>query len=201
MTNHPSRHDRTIRRMRDSDVRLAVRAALDEEHRGSLRDTLFVEELDLCGYVRVDVAVLNGALSGFELKSASDSLRRLPTQVEYYSQVLDYATLVVAENHQDKALDIIPDWWGHTTAHWIDEEVVLEVVREPQMNPAPHAPSIALLLWRNEALEELTARGLDKGHRGRTRLELCDRLAAEISLDELREVVRTRLKARTGWRT
>jgi hypothetical protein len=187
-------------RMRDRDVRLALRAALNEEHRGALDDTLFVDELDLCGYVRVDVAVLNGSLSGFELKSASDTLRRLPTQVEYYSQVLDYATLVVAENHQDKALDLIPDWWGHTTAHWVDDEVVLEVVREPQLNPTPHPPAIALLLWRNEALEELTARSLDRGYRSRTRIELCNRLADGLEVEELRDVVRTRLKARTNWR-
>lgn len=187
-------------RMRDRDVRLALRAALDEEHRDALDDTLFVDELDLCGYVRVDVAVLNGSLSGFELKSASDTLRRLPTQVEYYSQVLDYSTLVVAENHQDKALDLIPAWWGHTTAHWVDDEVLLEVIREPQLNPAPHPPAISLLLWRDEALEELTIRGLDKGYRSRTRVDLCNRLADELDLQELREVVRTRLKGRKNWR-
>ncbi len=50
-------------------------------------DTLVVDELDLCGLTRVDVAVVNGHLSGFEIKGSTDSLRRLPGQVTVYSQV------------------------------------------------------------------------------------------------------------------
>lgn len=186
--------------MRDGDVRSALRETLEMEHAAEIDETMFVDELDLCGRVRVDVAVVNGALSGFELKSASDSLRRLPTQVDLYSQVLDYATLVVAPNHEDRALTLIPDWWGHTTAHWVDDRVQLEVVVKPQRNPEPVPASIAMLLWRDEALDELSERELDRGLRSRPRRELCEALAAELELEDLRECVRTRLKAREGWR-
>lgn len=186
--------------MRDRDVREALRATLVAEHRDALDHTLFVDELDLCGQVRVDVAVLNGAMAGFELKSATDSLRRLPVQVELYSQVLDFATLVVATNHERRALELLPDWWGHTTAHWADDHVELEQVREPRWNPEPHAPAIAMLLWRDEALDELTKRGIDRGLRSRPRRVLCEALADALEIDDLRDTVRERLKAREGWR-
>ena len=83
----------TAMAMRDGDVRAALHSQL------AGRRSLVIDELGLCGAVRVDVATVDDALTGYELKSASDTLRRLPTQVEYYSKVLDYSVLVVADNH------------------------------------------------------------------------------------------------------
>jgi hypothetical protein len=186
--------------MRDIDVRDALRRRLHQEHASELPDTLFVDELGLCGQVRVDVAVVNGVLSGYELKSASDTLRRLPTQVEIYSQVLDHATLVVADNHADHARAMLPSWWGVIEATWTGVDVELRNVTPPQMNPGIQAYSLAQLLWRDEVLDELTQRGLEVGYRSKPRLILWQRLAAEVPLDELRQVVRARLKAREGWR-
>jgi hypothetical protein len=40
------------------------------------------------GEVRVDVAVINGELHGYEIKSERDTLERLPRQVKAYSAVL-----------------------------------------------------------------------------------------------------------------
>ncbi|WP_197480754.1 sce7726 family protein [Rhodococcus sp. EPR-157] len=73
----------------------------------------------------MDVAVVNGALSGFELKSARDTLRRLPKQIEIYSRVLDHAVLVVADNHLDSAMSLVPDWWGVVSAQGSAGAVVL----------------------------------------------------------------------------
>ena len=186
--------------MRDIDVRDALRRRLNHEHASELSDTLFVDELGLCGQVRVDVAVVNGSLSGYELKSASDTLRRLPTQIDVYSQVLDHATLVVADNHATRARDMLPSWWGVIEATGGSGHVELHDVASPQMNPNIRAESLAQLLWRDEVLEELTQRGLDTGYRSKPRVVLWERLAAEVSLDELRHVVRARLKARERWR-
>ena len=62
--------------------------------------TLIVEELGIRqGAARVDVAVVNGSLHGYEIKSARDTLERLPKQSELYSSVFDTITLVTAENH------------------------------------------------------------------------------------------------------
>ena len=187
--------------MLDADVRRALHAALIELHRDELDSTMFVDEFDLCGRARCDVAVVNGAVSGYELKSASDSLRRLPGQVETYSQVLDFATLVVAESHAEHAAGLLPEWWGYIVAAWEDDRVALQSRRRAMPNPSPDPGSIALLLWRDEVLSELKERGLDRGRRSWPRARLGNALAAELELDDLRSVIRTRLKAREGWRS
>ena len=63
-------------------------------------DTILVEELGLCrGFVRADIAVVNGLMKGFEIKSERDTLQRLQKQVEAYSRIFDTATIVVAGRH------------------------------------------------------------------------------------------------------
>lgn len=185
--------------MRDRDVRDALRTVLDLEHQGD-RDTLTIDELALCGQVRVDVAVVNGYLAGYELKSERDTLRRLPTQVDVYSQVLDLATLVVAENHHSHAAKVVPAWWGVTVARMQGALVVLDVERPADMNEGVDARSLVRLLWREEALEELELRGAATGVRSKPKVLLWERLVDELALDELRDVVRARLKSRVGWR-
>src|SRR4051812_8285009 len=109
--------------MRDRDVREQLSHDLRQWHPD--KSTLFVDELDLGGLVRVDVAAVNGALWGYEIKSERDTLRRLPTQVEVYSRVLDFAALVVAERHRDHAVDLLPDWWHVVVVTGDADNVVL----------------------------------------------------------------------------
>jgi hypothetical protein len=187
--------------VRDIDVRQALHKNLLGLHEHDLVNTRFVDELDLCGEVRVDVAVINGSLSGYELKSAKDTLRRLPKQIELYSKMLDYAVLVVAENHHEGAMKILPEWWGVTMALEVDGiGVVLEEARHPEFNPGIDASHLARLLWRDEILEELTRLGLDKGVRSKPRRVLWDRFSSSVPLDDVRAIVRRRLKGRTTWR-
>lgn len=73
--------------MGDSEVRDAVLSKLDRQYFGD-RHTRIVEEMGIwSGSVRIDIAVINGQLHGYELKSARDTLQRLPTQAELYSKV------------------------------------------------------------------------------------------------------------------
>jgi len=67
--------------MRDSDVRRAVKASLGAEYAHDA-DTRMVEEMGVwSGSVRIDIAIINGALTGYELKSDRDTLERLPRQL------------------------------------------------------------------------------------------------------------------------
>ena len=52
------------------------------------------------GTVRIDVAVLNGEMCGYEIKSDRDTLERLPFQIEIYSKEFDKLTLVVGRRHE-----------------------------------------------------------------------------------------------------
>lgn len=186
--------------MRDHDVRTALREHLTAEHAADMATTLLIDELGLCGETRVDMAVVNGSLSGYELKSARDNLDRLPGQVETYGRVLDYVYLVVADNHLDQARRIVPPWWGVVVAKAGQNGVVLKQRRKARRNPSVDPYSVAQLLWREEALALLTARGLDRGYRAKPRHLLWQRIAEHLELDDLRNSVRETLRARRGWR-
>jgi len=98
--------------MRDPDVRRVLMQALVARYAGET-DTIVVEELGLCrGSVRADIAVVNGLMKGFEIKSDRDTLQRLLTQATVYSRVFDTATLVAAERHVAEAMVALPAWWG-----------------------------------------------------------------------------------------
>lgn len=185
-------------RMRDGDVRRALHDQLERDHSGE-PDTLFVDELSVCGMARVDVAVVNGALSAYELKSASDRLTRLPTQVEWYSKVVDHATLVVADRHIDRAAPLLPPWWGVIVATG-DRDVTLEWHQQARQNPEIDPSALVRLLWRSEALATLESLGVASGLRSKPKSTLWEAVAAALPIDDLRFVVRRALKDREGWR-
>ena len=162
--------------------------------------SLILNELGLCqGETRVDVAVVNGELSGYEIKSASDTLERFPHQQELYSQVLDRAWLVSTPTKIEKVKTTLPPWWGLITTG-DSEDVVLTVARTASFNPDLDPLSVAQLLWRDETLDLLRVAEADSGVASKPREVLWQRLTEEYTSDQLREAVRTALKTRVNWR-
>lgn len=162
--------------------------------------SLILNELGLCqGETRVDVAVVNGELSGYEIKSASDTLERFPHQQELYSQVLDRAWLVSTPTKIEQVKTTLPSWWG-LIATGDSEDVVLTVARTASFNPDPDPFSVAQLLWRDETLELLRVAEANSGVASKPREVLWQRLTEEYTSDQLREAVRTALKKRVNWR-
>ena len=186
--------------MHDADVRAAIRAAL---HKNFANDssTRIVEEMGIwSGSVRIDVAVINGELHGYELKSALDTLQRLPLQAELYSQVFDRVTLVAAERHYERAIEIVPDWWGIITAAPKRKDgVKLRKLRQPKRNPNLNPLQLSRLLWRSELLEVLERQMIDRGVRSATVETMATRLSESLSLRELSREVRDMLKSRENW--
>lgn len=187
--------------MRERDIRCAILNTITAEHAGD-PDTLIIQELGLCeGVARVDVAVVNGRVHGYEIKSAQDTLSRLPGQAEVYGRALDLVTMVVDRKHVRQTKSIIPRWWGIIEAAAAsDGSVSLRTIRVSASNPKVDAFAQAQLLWREEALDALAARSLDVGLRTKPRRLLWERLAEALPADELRAEVRARLKGRQSWR-
>jgi hypothetical protein len=182
--------------LRDADIRPALRASL-LSNIASESDTVIVEEMGVCrGRVRVDIAVVNGALHGYEIKSDRDSLRRLVTQIECYGKVLDRATLVVAERHLPGALKILPTWWGVICVRETPRGQLFTTIRSGRKNPHRDPRALAELLWLEDALALLEERQVARGVRGKPRRLVWDRLCEHLSLDEIAAAVRARLKAR-----
>jgi hypothetical protein len=185
--------------MRDRDIRITLRRELRKRY--SQHGTLLIDELGLCqGNARVDMAVVNGALSGYEIKSEVDTLQRLPHQIDVYSKILDHVTVVASGSHIEKADKLVPCWWGLTEAIDCDGQVVFRVIRQSQSNQDVDPLSLAQLLWRNETLTILNGLGITKGLSGKPRYFLWQKLAENQSLDDLKTSVRECLKVREGWR-
>jgi hypothetical protein len=188
----------TMTRMRDRDVRRRLKQELqvliDD-------DAVILDELGVCqGIVRADVVLVNGDLHAFEIKSASDTLQRLSGQMTAYNRVFDGVTLVTCGNHLARALGAVPEWWGVLEASANHGEIVLSELRPAAKNPQVDAAALAELLWRDEAIVILEARGLDHGIRSKPRRALWARIASELPLAELQRLVRERLKRRI-WRS
>jgi hypothetical protein len=180
---------------RDADLRAVVHQHLETEYGRDIHTTI-VDEFALCrGQARIDIAVLNGALSGYELKSGADHLRRLPGQVHHYNRIFDAVTMVVAPVHAELVVDYIPGWYGLWIAEPAAAQDLIEV-RAPGRNPALCARSICQLLWREEMLSLLCTHGLERGLRGRPRRDLITAICLELDLDTLARFVREYLRDR-----
>lgn len=186
--------------MRDSDIRTCLLNSLERQYKND-KATLIVQELGLCqGDARVDLAVVNGALHGYEIKSEKDTLKRLAGQLDVYNKVLDYVTLVVSPRHFSKVTQIAPTWWGLCQADYKNGSLKIAKVRVGCENQDVDPKALVQLLWKDEALEILKERRLDKGLANKRRSILWQHITECLSLNEIRAEVRSRIKSRQNWR-
>lgn len=184
---------------KDLDIRTALDARLRRKHRHE-DDVLIRHELGVdAGNRRIDLAVLNGHIAGWEIKSDKDTLYRLPQQAAAFAKVMDYLTIVTTSKYLDRCTDILPTNWGIQEA--ISEPRGIRIVnhRAPKINRQTDPFALAQLLWRDEAMEELKLLGQSTGLSSSPRYLVWQRLAERIPKTELREIVLKRLKRRQVW--
>jgi len=188
--------------MKDHHMRTALKRYLLAEHRND-PDTVVLDEVGvLHGVVRIDLAVVNGFLHGYELKSDKDTLERLPEQSRAYNSVFDRIILVVGYRHAYKAIKDTPEWWGIKIAEMGKNGTVSFFnFREAQDNPSLNALSIARLLWRDEALTLLDEIASADGFRSKPRAIIYNALIEKANLDLIRARVRRQLKTRLDWKS
>ena len=192
----------TITPTNDRIIRTALKETLRALHAHDERLRI-VEEFGVeHGAVRADIAVVNGLLHGYEIKSDRDTLLRLPEQMEAYSSVFDRVTLVVGKQHLYDAIRIVPDWWGITVAKiGSDNSVLLNPIRQAGDNNDQRNISIARLLWRNEALRILEEAGEADGLRSKPREAIYQKLSVMLDQAALETKVREALFIREDWRS
>ena len=163
--------------------------------------TVVVNELDVCfGAARIDLAVVNGQLHGYEIKSEKDTLARRPAQIEIYNKVFDTLTLVVSENHYPRAMKMIPEWWGVLCVRKKEGSLTVETIREASINNKIEPLHLTQFLWKNELLELLEQSNVIKGIKSKTRIQLGRMVTKKISEEHLFEFVRNKLKTRDDWK-
>src|SRR5690349_9488984 len=97
----------SLRRFAEAEIRQAVLTRL----RRATPNAQILEELSIEG-ARIDVAVLDQGLTGFEIKSDFDTLDRLAHQIHAYHRVFDTLTLVTTEAFAAQVELLLPMWWG-----------------------------------------------------------------------------------------
>jgi hypothetical protein len=187
------------RLMRDIDIRVALdrdlRALHAEDPGTVIRHEVGLEE----GRRRIDVATVNGAMSGWEIKSDVDTLTRLAGQADAYGRVLDFVTIVTTPRYIQRATAMLPEWWGVIEASAVEDDVLLRPLRPAAFNTSVEPMALVQLLWRDEAMEVLRERKLQRGLSGKARWYVWSRLADALPLEELKTIVRDQIKARPTW--
>jgi hypothetical protein len=151
------------------------------------------------GKYRVDVArVMADSLHCFEIKSAADTLKRLPDQAKHFSQVFHECTLVAASSHILKGAALVPPWWGIVQVS-STTPVTLEVLRPAGLNPKLNMLWFVRLLWKEE-LESIARDRKFKGWSRLTHAKLAEFLRRRLPEDELVKLVVTTIRARKDWR-
>jgi hypothetical protein len=194
-----STKDKAIRK----SLQVVLRRELEKYRSESGHPAEIFEELGVQhGVARIDLAVVNGVMHGYEIKSDLDTLQRLPEQMKEYNTVFDKLTLVVGRSHVCEAINIIPDWWGVMVARTNENnEVFFHIIREAEDNKEQVSLSIARLLWRAEALKILEEKNKAAGVRSKPRELIYERLASVLDIDNLKDYVRnTLLVSRKDWR-
>jgi hypothetical protein len=184
--------------MRDFDIRLALKQTQLKQFYGD--SSIIVEELDIpCAGARIDVAVVNGSLHGFEIKSERDTLNRLSYQIEAYTKVFDFVSVIVGIKHLSKVEALLPNWVG---IYQCDDKAVsnpISVVREPKRNENTEGFHLAKLLWKDELLSIFDEYGIKQSKSLRA-WTLCEILSYTFEKQELSNVVRAKLKERKNWK-
>lgn len=106
---------------------------------------------------RIDVALVNGEMTGFEIKSDRDRLTRLSLQIPAFSKFFDRVSLVTTKKHLAEARVKIPRWWGIIVFR---EDGSFDITRSPKRNTKIDAASFLFALSKAELSSVARATGV-----------------------------------------
>lgn len=183
--------------MLDKDMREPLFDFLDEYF-----DKIRIIEEKVILKSRADVlGVIEGAITGFEIKSDSDTYERLPAQIKDYDKYCDYSYLVIGKSHAAHAAEHIPDYWGLiciseegcneaendiSQSERENSRIKVEVIRNAALCPKVKLANQFQLLWRNELSQLLAMNHLPKCT-GKNKNEISKLLIEKVDNDLLRE--------------
>ena len=165
-------------------------------------NTLVLNELGLKhGKCRADIAVINGHLTGYEIKSDLDSIKRLSEQIRIYSNVFNRAYLILTEVHLETASTLLPEWWGIILAKKGNRGAInFAFLKKSQDNPKVDDYSVAQLLWHSEVKQKLIQLGFSQKECSKRRSILYEMLTSRVKEKKLRKYVKECLLSRGNWR-
>jgi hypothetical protein len=183
--------------MREAQIKLALTHHLAT----GMPDTPFhfLEEVELNGgEIRADLVQVTD-MHCYEIKSATDSLKRLVGQGSRYARAFDQVTLVTAQCHLKKAMPMLPPWWGVMVVPE-EEGKSFKQVRKAKPNKRHEPDVLVTLLKREEALQILEEQGITRGFKSKSLYVIQAKVAELLPLSVLKERIRQCLieRARTA---
>ncbi len=180
--------------MNDFEIRRILHPYLCKTNKKQ-RDTIIIDEFNLCsGLARIDIAVINGVIHGYEIKSEEDTLNRLPNQIKYYNKSLEKISIVINPIHVEKVLHEVPEWWGI-----IIIENNLNEFRTAEDNPEIESISLLQLLWKDE-LHSILEKYNIMYKRDLNKKKLGEIIACSLNTSIISQETRSLLKSRKNWR-
>jgi len=183
-----------------NEIRINLRSWV-EANLGSHPCDVFIDELgfsnrredkNLDRTFRADLALANGRLVGFEIKSGNDSLSRWPSQCEAYFRVFDEIWLCTHSKHLERALSITPKETGIIIA---DDFGGLVLFRKPSSHKRISLYDLSGLLWRDELLGICEEYAIDFKRKD-TKSVLREKVSHSIEAEIIRNYVLQCLKVR-----
>ncbi|MCK5475452.1 MAG: sce7726 family protein [Candidatus Pacebacteria bacterium] len=185
----------------DIMIRSVLREILKKRHLNDRRVRIIEEMGVQHGNARIDIAVVNGIMHGYEIKSDQDTLQRLPNQIEIYNSVFNKITLVVGKSHLYDTIKMAPSWWGIILAKInTNGSVMFNRIREEEYNKDQDRVSVARLLWKEEALILLEEINEAKGMYSKPRDVIYQKLSTVFDQQTLGNKVREKIFFRVNWR-
>ena len=180
----------------ETELRCCVLATLAK--RVSPGKSRLIQEFTVeMGAARVDIALIGQHLEAFELKSDFDDFSRLHNQIHAYNRVFDRITIVTGQAFASAALEVTPAWWGISIAERKGDGMLrLRKVRHATKNTGQDPLSLAMFLWRDEAIDALKDIADITAPRKATRHQLHTSLVELLALRNLKKHVRQQLLLR-----
>ncbi len=119
----------------------------------AIKPKAVIEELRVHnGNAIADVVALYKDAHCFEIKGDCDKIERAVKQGNYYNLSFRRITIVTTSKHLNKAIELLPKFWGIMIAERKDGKVILKYIRGARNNSSFDKSLALLILWKSEML-------------------------------------------------
>lgn len=182
--------------LRDPDIRGPLEKWLLGQHAGD-PDTVLIHEFKMPRpSARADIALINGKMIAFEIKSDVDSLARLPRQLKAFSRIFDRVSVVTTDKHLKTVKSTVPSWCGVIVLRKKHGNMQFVKCRRGRKLSKPDLASLLHALERKELAAVLSAHDAAYGTSQLPKSELVC-LAAGLGTS-VRDTARRILRQRSG---
>lgn len=134
--------------LNDVDIRPALISWLSQKN---IQPISILSELTIAdGRARPDIIALYKFTHCFEIKGDNDRIERVVKQASYYHTTFKKNTLITTQKHLDKALKILPEFWGIILVSPLHDRIIFKYIRKASYNKKYNIKMAAKILWKIE---------------------------------------------------